>query len=119
MKPGADIQLVQTSINLRSDAVNQDEANPQAVEQGEVVDMMGKAGIQNRLPAEGDDKGTIPMSVDIRRGISEPVDKGLWLVRCIWLRGGMSHGRRNGSADGTPVVRISPGYPLLRLGTRS
>ena len=52
MKSGIDIQFTQTRVNLRPYAMHQNQTNPEAVEQCKVMNMVGKARIQNGFSTE-------------------------------------------------------------------
>ena len=61
------IQPVQALVNLRPYAVYQHQADAQAVEQGKIMDVVGKILILHRFAAERNDKGFIAVGVDVRR----------------------------------------------------
>ncbi len=62
----------QAGLDLRPGAVDQDQADAQAMEGGQVVYQVAKTLVRHRLAPKGDDEGAPAMGVDIGGGVAEP-----------------------------------------------
>ncbi len=56
---------IEAFLDLRSGAMHQHQPDAQAVQQGQVMDQIGKTGIGHRLAAQADHEGAVPVGVDI------------------------------------------------------
>ena len=67
---------LQALVDLRAGAVDQDQAHAQAVEQGDVVNDVGKVFVLRSLAPQHQHEGLAPVRVDVGCGIPEPAYMG-------------------------------------------
>ena len=65
----------QVSVDLRARAIDHHQADPQAVQQANVIDDAGKIFMLNGFAAKHDDKRFSPMGVDIGNRMAESLDQ--------------------------------------------
>src|SRR5690554_208538 len=66
--------LGQPRLDLRTRAVHQHQAHPQAVQQHQVVDDVAEVDMFDGVPRQHDHEGTLAVRVDVGRGIAKPAD---------------------------------------------
>jgi len=73
-------QLFELFVDLRASAMDEDQPDAQAIEQGQVMDQVGELGIGQHFPTESNYKGAAPKGAYVRRGLAKPADKGGFLL---------------------------------------
>ena len=63
---------LQALVDLRAGAVDQYQAHTEAVEQGDIVDDVGKVFVLRSRAPQHQHKGLAPVCIDVGCGISEP-----------------------------------------------
>jgi len=62
------------ALDLRPRPEQQDQAHPQTVEQGDIVDDIGEIRVQSGLAAERQHEGLAPVRVDVGRAVAKPAN---------------------------------------------
>ena len=75
------IAFTQALFDLRPGSMHEHEFDAKAVEQGDIVDQVGKGLIGDGLAAEGNDKHAATKGVDVRRRLPEPANELFRVVR--------------------------------------
>ncbi|MNJ17560.1 hypothetical protein D3C77_118430 [compost metagenome] len=64
----------QAAFDLRTRAMHQHQANPQAVQQDQVVDDIAEVGVLDAVSGKHDHKGAVAVGIDVRRSMTQPID---------------------------------------------
>ncbi|MNZ16040.1 hypothetical protein D3C78_330020 [compost metagenome] len=64
----------QPALDLRARTMHQHQAHAQAVQQHQVMDDIAEIRVFHPIAGEHDHKGAVAMSIDVRGGMTQPVD---------------------------------------------